>query len=158
MKRVTAICNTGDDAKRALEALVEASFPSGDISILHVAGQQVEEDSIEQRTGISTTLPVGLATGATIGTALFLSGILPGIGIVAVGPVIGALEGLALGGAAGSLLGVLAGLGWWKVEADIPVEELERGGWLVGVSVPEERLDHAVASLERLSANEVTVS
>jgi hypothetical protein len=111
-----------------------------------------------QRTGIPTTWPVGVATGATVGTGLFLSGILPGVGILAVGPIVAALEGLALGGAAGSLLGVLAGLGWWKVDADIPVADLEQGGLLIGISVLDSRVGDAVAALESAHADRITVS
>ena len=158
MKRVTAICGNGDDAKLALSELVEASFPSGEVSILRVAGHDLEDVPIVQRTAIPTTWPVGVATGATVGTALFLSGVLPGVGILAVGPIVAALEGLALGGAAGALLGVLAGLGWWKVDADIPVEDLERGRLLIGISVLESRVADAVAALERAHAQKITVS
>jgi hypothetical protein len=158
MKRVTAICHTGDDAKRALTELVEAHFPSGEVSILRVTAHELEEVPVVQRTAIPIAWPVGVATGATMGTALFLSGILPGLGILAVGPIVAALEGLALGGAAGSLLGVLAGLGWWKVDADIPVEELERGQLLVGISVLESRVPDAIAALERAHAERITVS
>jgi hypothetical protein len=158
MKRVTAICATGNDAKLALSELVEASFPSGEVSILRVTGHDLEDVPIVQRTGIPNTLPVGVATGATVGAALFLSGVLPGAGILAVGPIVAALEGLTLGGAAGSLLGVLAGLGWWKVDADIPVQDLERGRLLIGISVLDPRVNDAVAALERAHAEKITVS
>ena len=158
MRRVTAMFRTGCDAKRGLDALVEASFPSGEVSILRVEGPWLEEVAVDQRTGIPITLPIGIATGATLGTALFLSGILPGIGILAGGPILGALEGLALGGALGALLGVLAGLAFWKVDADIPSEDLERGRHLVGISVLDTRVDQAVAALERVHADRVTIS
>jgi len=158
MKRVTAICGTGEDAKRALTELVEAHFPSGEVSILRVTEHDLEDVPVVQRTAIPITWPVGVATGATMGTALFLSGVLPGIGILAVGPIVAALEGLALGGAAGSLLGVLAGLGWWKVDADIPLGDLERGRLLVGISVLESRVQDAVGALERARAERITVS
>ena len=111
MRRVTAICETGEGATRALKALVEASFPSGDITVLRVTGRQVDEPPIEHRTRIPTTL-----------------------------------------------LGVLAGLGWGKLDADASAEDLERGRLVVGVFVPDERVDHAVAALKRARTDKVIVS
>ena len=65
MRRVTAICETGEGATRALKALVEASFPSGDITVLRVSGRQVNEPPIGHRTRIPTTLPIGIAGRVT---------------------------------------------------------------------------------------------
>ncbi|MEX2207195.1 MAG: hypothetical protein WEF50_13280 [Myxococcota bacterium] len=41
--------------------------------------------------------------------------------------------------------------------ADIPVEDLERGRLLIGISVPDERVDHALAALARARADRLTV-
>jgi hypothetical protein len=158
MKRVTAICKTGEDANRAVEALIESSFASEDLSILRVTGNDVDEIDVGQKTAIPVTLPTGIAVGASVGVGLVLSGVLPGIGLLAAGPIFGALQGLALGGAAGSLVGMLAGLGWWKAEADIPVDDLQRGGLLVGISVPDERAQDARDALEGAGASRVTVA
>lgn len=158
MKQVTAICNEGDDAQRAMDALVEASFPPDDISILNVSGRRVEELPVGQRTGIPITLPIGVAIGVTVGISLTVSGLLPQIGLVSAGPILGLLEGAAIGAAVGTLLGVLAGLGWWKADADIEHEDHGHGGLVVGVSVPDGREDDAVAALRGAGAARVTVA
>jgi hypothetical protein len=110
-----------------------------------VEGRDVEEVAVGQKTAIPVTLPTGIAAGATVGAALAL---IPGVGVFAAGPLLALLQGLGVGGAAGTLVGMLAGIGWWKAEADIPVEDLERGRLLVGISVPDERDEEARIALE----------
>ena len=158
MRQVTALCRDREMANDAIDGLVEAHFTGDDISVLVVDRESVEEVEVEQRTAIPFTLPIGAAAGGAVGVALALTSVIPGLGILAAGPILGALQGLAAGTAAGSFLGTLAGLGWWKTEADIPATDLERGGILVGISVPDEREGQATEALRRTGCDRITVA
>lgn len=157
MRQVTAICDDGTSANQAIEGLIEAGFTGDDISVLMVHEDSVEEVDVGQQTAIPYTLPIGATAGAATGVAIALTGLIPGIGILAVGPVLGALQGLAAGTVAGSFLGTLAGLGWWKTEADIPTDDLEEGAILVGISVPEGRVHEAEDALRNAGALRLSV-
>jgi hypothetical protein len=151
-RQVTAVCRSPADAKRAVEALVEARFPDDAISVLAREGDSLKEFSVDRR----STVPAGVATGAATGAAvgLLLSAI-PGAGVVAAGPALTALQGLGAGTALGSLLGTLASLGWWKVDLDIPADEIEAGAFLVGIPVPPARAPQAIDALRRAGAERV---
>jgi uncharacterized membrane protein len=73
---------------------------------------------------------------------------IPGIGPVLAGgwlvaTVAGALAGAGIGAAAGGLIGVLTDAGIPKSDAHVYAEGVRRGGALVSVRVPEERVDAA---------------
>lgn len=157
-RQVTALYRGAEEARRAVDALVEAGFPGEDVSVLLLDRGRVEEAEVDQRTAIPATLPIGAAAGALAGTAVAVSGVLPGIGLLAAGPVLGLLQGLVAGTAAGSLLGTLLGLGWWKTEAEIPEDALHAGGVLVGIAVPEGRRHEAASALRRAGPEDVRVS
>jgi hypothetical protein len=53
------------------------------------------------------------------------------------------------GGITGALMGAFAGLYVWRRQADVDDEAFARGEVVVGVTVPEERLDEARRSVER---------
>jgi hypothetical protein len=128
-----------DEAQRAIEALREAGFSSGDIGI--TMRDMKEAQAIAEDGGVSAG--AGAATGALAGGALgglagWLVGIgalaIPGIGpIVAAGPLAAALTGAALGAAGGGLLGALTGMGVPEEEARWYEAEVGRGGTLVTV-------------------------
>jgi uncharacterized membrane protein len=58
----------------------------------------------------------------------------PGIGLVAAGPIIAALAGAGAGAAAGTLVGGLVGLGIPEHEAKVLDDQIRRGGILIAVS------------------------
>ncbi|RIL01786.1 MAG: hypothetical protein DCC71_17200 [Proteobacteria bacterium] len=148
---MTALCKSAESANDAIEALVEASFPSDDISVLMLEPGKVTPVHVEQKTGV----PAGAAVGGALGTLAGLTAIAAFPGLLAAGPVIGLLQAAGVvgtGAGAGSLYGAYGGLGWWKTEADIPARELEEGAILVGVAVPDERCERAVRALERAGA------
>jgi hypothetical protein len=156
MKQVTAVFTMPEAAKHAVEALTEASFAGDDISMLKVDKGQLAEVPVEQHHPIRVTAPIGAIGGATIGLALAVVGGIPGL--LAAGPVLAALQGIVGGTAAGTLVGTLAGLGWWKTEADIPVKELEAGGVLVGIRVPNGRVGEALEILSTAGASRVVAA
>lgn len=147
MKQVTALFCHGEAARAGLDALVQASFPSDAISVLMKEHNEVTPIEVEQKTG----MPVAMTAGGAIGAVLGLTAITAFPGLLAAGPALAALTGAA----GGSFAGAFQGLGWWKIDADIPARAIEEGAVLVGVAVPDERCEEAIAVLQRASADHV---
>jgi len=140
-------------ANAAVRELLEAHFTSDSISVLMTHDAEVEELPIKHKTFV----PHGVALGAVLGAAagaLTLSG----IGVVATGPLLLALQGAAAGGAVGTLGGALGGLGFWRDEVDFPTDAFQDGAMLVGVVTNEERLEEARKVLAEAGATETHVS
>jgi len=160
-KLVTGIFNSRPSAELASQELVKAGFPPEDISLLLTETTRGREFALRK----STKAPEGAATGATIGGVLgALAGGLaavasitvPGLAIVAAGPVVAALTGLGAGAATGGLTGALLGLGIPEHEARFYNGEIERGGILVGVYVHADRAKVAREILDSAGAEKVT--
>ena len=114
-------------------------------------GNQVSSSSNEAVPGAE----IGAGVGAVAGGG---AGVLAGLGLLAipgVGPVVAAgwLVALAVGAAggavAGGLLGGLVGAGIPREHAELFLEGVRRGGTLVTVRVPEERVAEIDAILDR---------
>jgi hypothetical protein len=151
-RQVTGISRTGEGTRQAVAALVALGFSEDAISVVARDGASVREFAVDRKTGAPTGAAAGAATGAAVGLAL---SVIPGVGIVASGPALGALRAFGAGTALGSLLGTLAGLGWWKVDVEIPADDVEAGAFLVGIRVPEARAAEAVDALRRAGAERV---
>ena len=149
MTQVTALFRHGEAARAGVDALVQASFPSDAISVLMKERDEVTEIDVEQKTG----MPAGIAVGGAIGAALGLTAIAAFPGLLVAGPALGALSAAATGAAGGSFAGAYQGLGWWKIDADIPARAIEEGAVLVGVEVPDGRRDEATEVLKGAGAD-----
>jgi hypothetical protein len=139
-------------AERAVQALINAEFPTERIGALMLQDGEVSELPMRHKTGIGP----GTALGALLGTAVGLA--LPGLGLVAAGPAWGALGTAAWGGATGALAGIVGGLGLWKDEYDFPREAFERGGVLVGTLIAQERIEAAKAALAEAGAQDIKIT
>jgi hypothetical protein len=113
---------------------------------------------------MATKAPEGAATGGTIGgvigavaAGLVAAGIVvvPGLALVAAGPIVATLAGLGAGAAAGGLTGALIGLGLPEHEARFFNEQIEHGGILVGVYTHNDRATQAKKILEASGADKV---
>src|SRR5580765_1179562 len=113
---VTGLFKTRVSAERAIESLIDYGYSRDDISLLMSDATRGREFSLQ----MATKAPEGVATGAAIGgvlgavaAGLVAVGILvvPGLPLVAAGPVVATLAGLGAGGAAGAVTGGLIGLG-----------------------------------------------
>lgn len=154
MRQVTALFRHGETARNGVDALVQASFPADAISVLMKEHGDVTEIEVEQKTG----MPVGMTAGGAIGAALGLTAVVAFPGLLAAGPALFALQGLtavATGAGGGAFAGAYQGLGWWKIEADIPERAIEEGAVLVGVSVPDGRTEEATSVLQHAGADHV---
>jgi len=162
-KAVFGIYRTVADAETAVDTLVQAHFPSSDISVL-LPDYRGSRDFAHEK---DTKAPEGTATGATtggvIGAALgVLSGIgalaIPGLGpFIAAGPIMAGLAGLGVGGAVGGLIGALVGMGIPEYEAKRYEGRLKSGGVLLSIHCPtSERIDRAKEILKGTGAEDIS--
>lgn len=111
--------------------------------------------------GLSTGAVSGGLLGAIIGgLTLVGSVVVPGAGLLAAGPIVGALTGGATGAAAGGLVGALVGLGIPDDEAETYNRALQEPGAnnvLVIAHVPNERTREIKNIFERYGAQKVQV-
>jgi len=150
MKQVTALFRHGEAARAGVDALVQASFPSDAISVLMKERTEETDIEVRQKTGV----PVGITAGGAIGAALGLTAVTAFPGLLAAGPALAALAGAS----GGALAGAYQGLGWWKIDADIPARAIEDGAVLVGVGVPNGRSGEAIRVLRAAGADHVEVT
>jgi hypothetical protein len=158
---VTGIFTARESAEQAVEDLIESGYSRDDISLLMSDTTQGREFAV----GKATKAPEGAATGATIGGVLgaIAAGLVafgtisvPGLALVAAGPVVAALAGLGAGAATGGLAGALIGLGIPEHEAKFYKEEIARGGILVGVYAHDDRVREAKETLQAAGAETIT--
>ncbi len=126
-------------AEQAVDRLMVAGFPSGDISVLLPDSDSTREFAHKKE----TKAPEGATTGATAGGVIggtlgVLAGIgalaIPGLGpFIAAGPIMGGLAGLGVGGVVGGLVGALVGMGIPEYEAKRYEGRLKSGGVLLSV-------------------------
>jgi len=159
-KLVTGLFKTRSAAESAVESLVDYGYSRDDISLLMSDATRGREFTLQ----MATKAPEGAAAGATIGGALgaVAAGlvalgiiVVPGLALVAAGPIVATLAGLGAGAAAGGLTGALIGLGIPEHEAKFYNEAIEKGGILVGVYAHDDRTDQAKKILEASGAEKV---
>jgi hypothetical protein len=148
-KTVTAVYQDRDSAGLAIDRLLEAGFSRDDISALTAdASLPGRHLGVETKSKAPEGAAVGAATGGVLGAAaatlVALGAIaIPGLGLVAAGPVVAALAGAGAGGAAGGIIGAIAGMGVPEHEARMFADEIKSGGVLVGVNAHDDRVDLA---------------
>ena len=157
---VTGLFTSRSAAENAAEELNNAGFASEDVSLLMSDTTQGREFAVKE----ASKAPEGAATGATIGGVIgaIAAGLaavgtlaVPGLALVAAGPVVAALTGLGAGAAAGGLTGALVGLGIPEHEAKFYDEEIRSGGILVGVYAHQDRVKLAKDILNDAGAEKV---
>jgi hypothetical protein len=140
-------------AAGAVRGLIQAQFATERIGALMLDESGVREVPMRHKTGMVQGVAIGTLLGATAGAFL-----LPGLGLIAIGGVFGAVEAATIGGATGTLAGAMGGMGFWKDEFDFPASAFERGGVLVGVLTSSERAPDAKAVLLAAGAQDAKVS
>ena len=148
---VTGLFKTRSSAESAIEDLVAHGWSRDDMSLLMSDATQGREFGL----AMATKAPEGAATGGTIGgvigaiaAGLVATGVVavPGLGLVAAGPIVAVLAGLGAGAAAGGVTGALIGLGVPEHEARFYNEQIEHGGILVGVYTHDDRVEEAAGA------------
>src|SRR5277367_5747 len=137
---VFGIYSTRAAVENAADTLVNAGFPTSDISVLLPESLGVpKEMGPEKATKAPEGAAAGVTTGGIIGGALgVLAGVgllaIPGLGpFIAAGPIMAGLAGLGVGGAVGGFTGALIGMGIPEFEAKRYEGRLKKGGILLSV-------------------------
>jgi hypothetical protein len=150
-------------AEQAVDRLMAAGFPSGDISVLLPDTDSTREFAHKK----DTKAPEGATTGATAGGVIggtlgVLAGIgalaIPGLGpFIAAGPIMGGLAGLGVGGVVGGLVGALVGMGIPEYEAKRYEGRLKAGGVLLSVHCDtSEEISSAKDILKKSGAEDIS--
>jgi hypothetical protein len=136
---VFGIYSSVAEAERAVDTLVQAGFPSADISVLLPDYRGTKDFAHQKDTKAPEGTTAGGITGGIVGGTLgILAGIgalaIPGLGpFIAAGPIMAGLAGLGVGGAVGGLIGALIGMGIPEYEAKRYEGRLKNGGVLLSV-------------------------
>ncbi len=159
-KEISALYTEPADARRAHTGLLAAGFAPSDISVLMSEATRGKHFAIEGNTKAAE----GAATGGVIGGALgaIAAGLvavgviaLPGVGLLAAGPILAALAGAGAGAAVGGLSGGLIGLGFPEHEAKLYSERIAKGAILVGVHTESDRADSAVSVFKQTQGSSI---
>jgi len=156
---------TPTDATAIVDHLKAAGFTSSDISVLMPDTQGSKDFAVDNQTKSPEGATIGAGTGAVVGGGLgWLAGIgalaIPGVGpLIAAGPIMAALSGVALGGAVGGLSGALIGMGIPEYEAKNFEGKLKGGRCLVSVhSENSDETSIAKQIFEQSGAEDISTS
>ncbi len=144
-KLVTALFKSPESVDLVIEQIVRKGIPQEDISVLLSETTRGREFAVAASTKAPEGATAGAAAGGVlgaVGAALVAAGTVtvPGLNLLAAGPIVAALAGAGAGGTAGGLLGALVGAGIPEHEAKFYSGRLSDGGILVGVYVHDDRV------------------
>lgn len=139
MSSVYAIVKNDAQAARIADRLRASGFSADDISVLFPDRKGTRDFAHENSTKAPEGAVVGAGTGAVVGGALgWMVGIgalaIPGVGpLIAAGPIMATLSGMAAGGTIGGLSGALVGMGIPEYEAQRYEGKLKAGNILISI-------------------------
>lgn len=141
-KTVTRSYDNYDDAQGVVAALESAGLAPSDISLI---GHRKEDTNTAE--GASLGAGLGGAAGLLAGLGVIA---IPGIGpVVAVGWLASTIAGMAAGAAAGGVIGALTSSGVSEDEAHYYAETLRRGGTVVSVQSPDDRVQEVEVIMDQ---------
>lgn len=144
MKNIAGIFYDRPHAHKAVSALLERGFTQDDISI--IMSDKAKERHFH-KTDNTDDIAKGGAAGAVGGGALggLIAGLavvgtitIPGVGLLAAGPIIAVLSGVGAGATVGGLTGALAGAGFAAAEAKRYEDEVRKGNIVLVVHTKTE--------------------
>ncbi len=136
---VYCTAKSGSHAVQIANGLRQGGIAPGDISVLAPDKASGRELGVTAASKAPEGAATGAGTGALLGGAAgWLVGIgslaIPGVGpLIAAGPILAALSGVALGGAVGGVTGGLVGAGIPEFEAQQFESRLREGHILIAV-------------------------
>lgn len=149
-KTLISIFNDSQSAGKAVSELKSKGF-SDSISVVSKDEQtgQVTTQNVDQK--VSDGAAAGITAGAVVGgVAALLAGaasfVVPGAGLLVLGPLATVLAGTAAGAATGGIVGALVDLGIPEDQAKKYETAIKTGQVLVSVAVPDEE-QHAVQAI-----------
>lgn len=137
---VIGIFNTPELAEHVMHELLRKGFEQEQMGLLmneQVGGERfvLRSTSKASETGGAGALAGGVLGAVAAGLAAVTSIAIPGLGLVAAGPLLAALAGAGAGAATGGLVGALVGLGMNRQEAEMLDQGVRGGDVMVGVHV-----------------------
>lgn len=139
MSSIYCLVQSHAQAARIADRLRASGFSANDVSALLPDNQGTREFAHQNSTKPAEGAAIGAGTGPVLGGALgWLSGIgtlaIPGVGpLIAAGPILATLAGVATGGVVGGLAGVLVSMSVSEYEAHRYQGKLQEGNILIAV-------------------------
>ena len=164
-KSVIGIVETQIQAERIVDQLQQRGVSSGDISVLFPDKRGSKDFAHEHNTKAPEGAVAGVGAGGVIGGTLgLLAGIgalaIPGVGpLIAAGPLMATLSGVATGAAVGGVAGGLIGLGIPEYEAKAYEGKIRGGNILVAVHTDDSESEkRSKQVLETNGAHDIAVT
>lgn len=142
---VTGMFKDREDAERAYKSVTDRGYKTEDVNLLmsndtrkkHFASDEVHDTELGNKALKGAGAGAGI--GGTIGAILAVIGaagtlVIPGLNIIAAGPIVAALTGAGAGGLAGGLIGSLVGWGIPEERAKAYETGIKEGGIVMGVN------------------------
>ena len=164
-KAVFCTVKTTSQAYAIVDRLKADGFQANDISVLAPDKEGTRAFAVDNETKAPEGAATGAGTGALLGGGLgWLAGIgalaIPGVGpLIAAGPIMAALTGVAIGGSLGGITGALIGLGIPEYEAKKYEGKVQGGHCLISVhaeSAPQ--IEKVKRIFEAASAEDISTS
>lgn len=162
-KAVLGIARNRIQTEAVVEQLHEIGFSYHDVSVLFPDKESSHNFTHEKSTKAPEGAAAGAGAGGVVGGTLgLLAGIgllaIPGLGpLVAAGPIMAALSGLAVGATVGGLAGALIGLGIPEYEARIYEGKLKEGNILIAVHTETQiEVERATKIMEQTGVKDIS--
>jgi hypothetical protein len=137
--------NDRESAERAYQSVTNRGYNTEDVNLLmsddtrkkHFSSQDGTETELGNKAleGAGAGSAIGGTVGAIIAVVAAAATLaIPGLNIVAAGPVVAALTGAGAGGLAGGLIGALVGWGIPEDRAKAYESGIKKGGIVMGVN------------------------
>lgn len=164
-KSIYAIAISEAQANQILDSLISAGFSTNDISVLFPDKESTHQFAHENHTKAPEGTVVGASAGGVIGGTIgLLAGIgalvIPGVGpLIAAGPLLAALSGMAAGVAAGGITGALIGMGIPEIEAKRYENRIAEANILISIHATDgDEVDRAKKILADAGAEDISVA
>jgi hypothetical protein len=162
-KKAKTVIGTFDSttkAQAALDRLLAGGILRSEISLFVAEEHHGTHFAVEKHHKVPEGAALGGVIGGTLGAvaaglAAVASITIPGIGVLATGPLIAALAGAGVGAPTGGLIGGLIGLGFDEHEAKLVQEGLLDGHIVIGVQTDEERADMVERAFKEHNATSI---
>jgi predicted phage tail protein len=169
-KMVVAVFRDRSHANHVYSWLRERGYTTDEINVLmsdQTRMAYADNEEAEELVTSGTHAAEGVATGGAIGTAVGALAVIaaisagvaiPGLGVLAAGPILAAFAGAGAGAVAGGLIGGLVGLGIPESNATAYEQALKDGGVVIGVTPHSEGdADHIRDCFEKHQGENVIV-
>lgn len=144
-KVVTGMFKDRESAERAYQSVTDRGYKTDDVNLLmsddtrkkHFASDKGDDTDLGNKAlkGVGTGSAIGGTVGAILAVvAAAVTLAIPGLNIIAAGPIVAALTGAGAGGLAGGLIGGLVGWGIPEERAKAYESGLKEGGIVMGVN------------------------